>query len=221
MSTTLTTATVDTPAVNVKEKTMTTVGMAATIVPSDAELLAAGWAKALDPNKGDYYYFTLDRKMIVWENPLVLESAAPPTPPQEDPGAVAADKPSLKKNWLKRIANNVFKCHFRRRKHKAQHGQQDTGEEGRDHSLDGQQEESTSYSGDLDVGDDDEKDATMQDAASAKVEDSDSHSDIGNHEEKKHEEEEEGPEGCEIVTMLVGDDADAAGNTAMDIKAEP
>jgi hypothetical protein len=40
------------------------------IVPTDEELFSIGWAKALDPNSGNYYYFTLDRKNIVWDNPL-------------------------------------------------------------------------------------------------------------------------------------------------------
>jgi hypothetical protein len=39
-------------------------------VPSDEELFAVGWAKALDPKSGSYYYFTLDRSKIVWDNPL-------------------------------------------------------------------------------------------------------------------------------------------------------
>jgi len=43
-------------------------------VPSDEELFAAGWAKALDSNSGYYYYFTLDRKRTVWENPLATSS---------------------------------------------------------------------------------------------------------------------------------------------------
>ena len=42
------------------------------IVPSDEELNAIGWAKALDENSGAYYYFTLDRKKTVWENPLAV-----------------------------------------------------------------------------------------------------------------------------------------------------
>lgn len=41
-----------------------------TIVPSDEDLRAVGWAKALDPNSGVHYYFTLDRTKTVWENPL-------------------------------------------------------------------------------------------------------------------------------------------------------
>lgn len=45
-------------------------------VPSDEELFAAGWAKALDSNSGSYYYFTLDRKKTCWDNPL-----APPVSP--------------------------------------------------------------------------------------------------------------------------------------------
>lgn len=45
-------------------------------VPSDEELFAAGWAKALDSNCGSYYYFTLDRKTTCWDNPL-----APPVSP--------------------------------------------------------------------------------------------------------------------------------------------
>jgi hypothetical protein len=39
-------------------------------LPSDEELNAIGWAKALDENSGSYYYFTLDRTKTVWENPL-------------------------------------------------------------------------------------------------------------------------------------------------------
>lgn len=42
------------------------------VVPSDGELKAVGWAKALDPHSGSYYYFTLDRKKTVtWDNPLL------------------------------------------------------------------------------------------------------------------------------------------------------
>lgn len=40
------------------------------IVPSDEDLMAIGWGKALDSNSGAYYYFTLDRAKTVWENPL-------------------------------------------------------------------------------------------------------------------------------------------------------
>ncbi len=42
-----------------------------TIVPSDEDLIAIGWAKAYDPNTESYYYFTLDRSKTVWENPLL------------------------------------------------------------------------------------------------------------------------------------------------------
>ncbi len=42
-----------------------------TIVPSDEDLNAIGWAKAYDPNTESYYYFTLDRSKTVWENPLL------------------------------------------------------------------------------------------------------------------------------------------------------
>ena len=42
-------------------------------VASDSDLFAIGWAKALDENSGIYYYFTLDRSKIVWENPLISE----------------------------------------------------------------------------------------------------------------------------------------------------
>ena len=41
------------------------------IVPSDDDLMAIGWAKAFDPNTESYYYFTLDRSKTVWENPLL------------------------------------------------------------------------------------------------------------------------------------------------------
>jgi hypothetical protein len=40
-------------------------------IPSDEDLFAIGWAKALDPNSGCYYYFTLDRTKTVWDNPLL------------------------------------------------------------------------------------------------------------------------------------------------------
>jgi hypothetical protein len=39
-------------------------------VPTDEELFRLGWAKAKDPKSGSYYYFTLDRSKIVWDNPL-------------------------------------------------------------------------------------------------------------------------------------------------------
>ena len=47
---------------------------AGTEVPSDEDLFSVGWAKALDPKSGSYYYFTLDRTKIVWENPLATET---------------------------------------------------------------------------------------------------------------------------------------------------
>ena len=40
------------------------------VVPTDEDLFAVGWAKAMDPKSGSYYYFTLDRSKIVWDNPL-------------------------------------------------------------------------------------------------------------------------------------------------------
>jgi hypothetical protein len=39
-------------------------------VPTDEELYTVGWAKAFDHSSGAYYYFTLDRSTIVWDNPL-------------------------------------------------------------------------------------------------------------------------------------------------------
>ena len=50
------------------------------VVPTDEELFSVGWAKALDPKSGSYYYFTLDRSKIVWDNPLA-------TAPSVDSGA--------------------------------------------------------------------------------------------------------------------------------------
>jgi hypothetical protein len=35
-----------------------------------------GRAKALDMNSGSYYYFTLDRTQIVWDNPLAPPGAS-------------------------------------------------------------------------------------------------------------------------------------------------
>ena len=56
--------------------------VSAAVVPSDEELFAVGWAKALDPKTGSYYYFTLDRSKIVWDNPLddVLTEASSSIP---------------------------------------------------------------------------------------------------------------------------------------------
>mmetsp|Transcript_25837 Transcript_25837/g.39088 ORF Transcript_25837/g.39088 Transcript_25837/m.39088 type:complete len:791 (+) Transcript_25837:209-2581(+) len=42
-------------------------------IPTDQELFDIGWAKALDLKSGAYYYFTLDRSKIIWENPLLQE----------------------------------------------------------------------------------------------------------------------------------------------------
>jgi hypothetical protein len=50
------------------------------VVPSDEDLFAVGWAKALDPGSGSYYFFTLDRTKTVWDNPL-LQEAEPASPP--------------------------------------------------------------------------------------------------------------------------------------------
>eukprot|EP00977_Amphora_coffeiformis_P000023 scaffold5_cov169-Amphora_coffeaeformis.AAC.23 len=51
------------------------------IVPSDEELLAIGWAKAMDPSSGNYYYFTLDRSKIVWDSPLTTSASEGPVDP--------------------------------------------------------------------------------------------------------------------------------------------
>lgn len=53
-------------------------------VPTDEELFSVGWAKALDPKSGSYYYFTLDRAKIVWDNPLA---------PKPDPSVTSSDFP--------------------------------------------------------------------------------------------------------------------------------
>ena len=45
-------------------------------IPTDEELFAVGWAKALDSKSGSYYYFTLDRSKIVWDNPLATRGAS-------------------------------------------------------------------------------------------------------------------------------------------------
>mmetsp|Transcript_25574 Transcript_25574/g.70614 ORF Transcript_25574/g.70614 Transcript_25574/m.70614 type:complete len:920 (-) Transcript_25574:125-2884(-) len=45
-------------------------GSTISVVPTDEELFAIGWAKAMDPSSGNYYYYTLDRKTTIWENPL-------------------------------------------------------------------------------------------------------------------------------------------------------
>jgi hypothetical protein len=50
------------------------------VVPSDEDLFAVGWAKALDPGSGSYYFFTLDRTKTVWDNPL-LQEVEPASPP--------------------------------------------------------------------------------------------------------------------------------------------
>jgi len=45
-------------------------------IPNDEDLFAVGWAKALDIKSGAYYYFTLDRSKIIWDNPILLEKNA-------------------------------------------------------------------------------------------------------------------------------------------------
>lgn len=40
-------------------------------IPSDEDLLAIGWKKTLDASSGRYYYYTLDRSQVVWDNPLI------------------------------------------------------------------------------------------------------------------------------------------------------
>lgn len=52
------------------------IASAMTEVPTDEELFAVGWAKALDPKSGSHYYFTLDRTKIVWDNPLLDTASA-------------------------------------------------------------------------------------------------------------------------------------------------
>lgn len=49
------------------------------VIPTDEELYKIGWAKALDSNSGSYYYFSLDRSKIVWENPLNPSESTPHT----------------------------------------------------------------------------------------------------------------------------------------------
>jgi hypothetical protein len=50
-------------------------------IPTDEELFSVGWAKALDANSGNYYYFTLDRTRTVWENPLSASQWGGELPP--------------------------------------------------------------------------------------------------------------------------------------------
>ena len=50
-------------------------------IPTDEELFSVGWAKALDPNSNNYYYFTLDRSRTVWENPLSASQWGGELPP--------------------------------------------------------------------------------------------------------------------------------------------
>lgn len=40
------------------------------MIPSNEELFAIGWAKAYDKERKCYYYYTLDRSRVVWDNPL-------------------------------------------------------------------------------------------------------------------------------------------------------
>jgi hypothetical protein len=51
------------------------------VVPTDEELFSVGWAKALDPKSGSYYYFTLDRTRTIWENPLTSSQFGDELPP--------------------------------------------------------------------------------------------------------------------------------------------
>ena len=55
------------------------------VVPTDEELYAIGWAKALDPASGNYYYYTLDRKTTIWENPLSSNQSSEGSKSSMDP----------------------------------------------------------------------------------------------------------------------------------------
>lgn len=55
------------------------------VIPSDADLYAIGWAKAKDAASGDYYYFTLDRTQTAWENPLSILRKGGPQKASIDP----------------------------------------------------------------------------------------------------------------------------------------
>jgi hypothetical protein len=65
----------------------TSTSSAQSVVPTDEELFAVGWAKALDPASGSYYYFTLDRTKTVWENPLAPASSEVGSSAVDAPGA--------------------------------------------------------------------------------------------------------------------------------------
>ncbi len=43
-------------------------------IPSDGDLNAIGWNKALDPASGNYYYYTEDGNDVVWDNPLSVKN---------------------------------------------------------------------------------------------------------------------------------------------------
>eukprot|EP00521_Asterionellopsis_glacialis_P007294 CAMPEP_0195282548 /NCGR_PEP_ID=MMETSP0707-20130614/1364_1 /TAXON_ID=33640 /ORGANISM="Asterionellopsis glacialis, Strain CCMP134" /LENGTH=741 /DNA_ID=CAMNT_0040341523 /DNA_START=253 /DNA_END=2478 /DNA_ORIENTATION=- len=67
----------DAPAANEEEDISLQPSTSSSIepIPTDEELYEIGWAKALDPSSGNYYFFTLDRSKTVWENPLVGSQA--------------------------------------------------------------------------------------------------------------------------------------------------
>jgi hypothetical protein len=64
-------------------------------IPTDEELFSVGWAKALDANSGNYYYFTLDRTRTVWENPLSASQWGGELPPpvMNHPNPMTKDPP--------------------------------------------------------------------------------------------------------------------------------
>ena len=49
--------------------------------PTDVELFDIGWARAFDPNTGNYYYYSLDQSQTTWENPLMFlgKEGTPPS----------------------------------------------------------------------------------------------------------------------------------------------
>ena len=44
--------------------------VAAAAVPSDDELQSIGWAKHLDPETNNYFYYTFDHSEVTWDNPF-------------------------------------------------------------------------------------------------------------------------------------------------------
>jgi hypothetical protein len=60
-------------------------------IPTDRELNARGWKKAMDVGSGRYYFYSMDHSQVVWENPLTLSATRRAAPSWNQVGSIWTD----------------------------------------------------------------------------------------------------------------------------------